>query len=118
MKKRKRIEDEFSRQTKDELKEKIGNLIIDFSSSWSFLFLNVIFFTVWLSGGFDYNTLTLIVSLEAIILSVLLLIGGGIKEKSDRERAIKDYKMNYSMAKKIKNIEMEVRKIKNILNKK
>lgn len=111
------IEDEFSVETKNEFQERIGDKFISFTSSWLFLFLNVLFFLIWVWLGLYYDILTFIVSLEAIILTILILISNTIKEKSDRERAIKDYKMNYSVAKKVKRMENDIKEIKSLLKK-
>jgi uncharacterized membrane protein len=112
IKKEKPLEDEFSKTTKDTFLEKLGNTIIDFCSSWLFLFLNIIFFTFWLISGYGFNLLTLWVSLEAIILTVLILIQNKKVEKSDRNRSIKDYKIDTSMAKRLKRIEKKLDKLK------
>ncbi len=102
------LEDEFSIKTKDSFGEKFGNSIIDFASSWTFLIINIILFTVWLLSGLNFDLLTMWVSLEAIVLTVLILIQSKQLEVSDRSRSIKDYKIDSSMAKRLKRIEIKL----------
>ena len=42
--------------------------------SWTFLIFHAIWFTLWLMWDLDINLLTMVVSLEAIILMILLLM--------------------------------------------
>lgn len=108
-------EDEFSKQIKDTLLEKFGNRLISFFSSWTFLILHIIFFAVWLSFGLYYDLLTFWVSLEAIILAILILIRTKIEQESDRQRAIKDYKIDLSVAKKLKEMEKQIKELKELV---
>ncbi len=111
-------EDEFSKQIKNTPLEKFGNHLINFFSSWTFLVLHLLFFAFWLLIGLYYDLLTFWVSLEAIILSILILIRTKIEQESDRQRAIKDYKIDLSVAKKLKDLEKEIAELKDILKEK
>jgi uncharacterized membrane protein len=79
--------------------------IADFSGSLPFLFLHVVFFTVWILlnttferwGGFDrypFGFLTLVVSLEAIILSVFVLLSQNRQAQRDKIRGDIEYDVN------------------------
>ena len=68
------------------LTEILASRLTDFASSTIFLVIHIIWFTVWIvwnSGGFGlrpfdpfpFGLLTLVVSLEAIFLSIFLLLG-------------------------------------------
>jgi len=92
-------EDEFSIKAKDSFGEKFSNAIIDFSASWIFLIFNILFFTFWLLSGLNFVLLTMWVSLEAIVLTILILIQTKQVEKSDRSRSIKDYKIDQTTEK-------------------
>ncbi len=107
----KEIEDEFSVAAKDTFPEKLGNSIINFVGSWTFLIINVVFFALWLIFRLYYDWLTFWVSLEAIVITLLILINATIKEKNDRQRAIKDYKIDLSVAKRLKKVEERLKKI-------
>ena len=102
------LEDEFSIKAKDSFGEKVGNAIIGFASSWAFLIINIFFFAVWLLSGLNFDLLTMWVSLEAIVLTVLILIQSKQLEESDRSRSIKDYKIDASMAKRLKRMESKL----------
>jgi len=81
--------------------------ITRFSGSIMFLFLHVIFFFAWIllnttmqdtpEGGFDpypFGFLTLVVSLEAIILSVFVLLSQNRQAARDQTRNDIEYKVN------------------------
>lgn len=88
--------------------ERIVDWVADFSGSLPFLYLHVVFFTVWIGlnvgplartgfGGFDpfpFGLLTMCVSLEAIMLSVLLLLSQNRQASRDRVRNDIEYKVN------------------------
>jgi uncharacterized membrane protein len=109
-------EDEFSKQVKDTKLEIFQNRLIKFFGSWVFLILNLAFFVGWVLLNLNYELLTFLVSLEAIILAILLLIHSNLEQESDRQRAIKDYKIDLSIAKKVKRIDQEIKEIKNKLS--
>jgi CRP/FNR family cyclic AMP-dependent transcriptional regulator len=81
---------------------RIADLVADFSGSITFLVLHVIFFAAWLLFNstplafdpFPYNLLTMTVSLEAIILSTLLLFSGNRSAARDRIRSDIEYEVN------------------------
>jgi uncharacterized membrane protein len=88
--------------------ERAVDWISDFSGSLSFLFLHCVLFAVWIAlnvgalghsrwGGFDpfpFGLLTMAVSLEAIILSVLVLLSQNRQASRDRVRNEVEYKVN------------------------
>jgi uncharacterized membrane protein len=84
---------------------KVADWISDFSGSLPFLFLHVGFFLVWIIlnvdllpiGGFDpfpFGLLTMVVSLEAIILSVFVLLSQNRQIARDRVRGDIEYDVN------------------------
>ena len=105
------LEDEFSIATKDSFIERFGIIIIDFVGSWLFLIINIVAFALWLIFNLHYDWLTLWVSLEAIIITVLILIYATKTEKSDRQRAIKDYKIDILIVKKLRRMEERLKNI-------
>ncbi len=108
-------EDEFSKQINRTNIEKLENQLINFFSSWVFLLLHIVVFVLWLLADLHYDLLTFWVSLEAILLSILILIRSKIEQRSDRQRAIKDYKIDLSVAKKVKELEKEIKEMKRLL---
>ncbi|MBU0708859.1 DUF1003 domain-containing protein [Patescibacteria group bacterium] len=109
------LEDEFSRELTNSMVEKFLRRVVGWVGSWFFLFLNVIWFFIWIICGRYYDLLTFWVSLEAIILAILILINGNRGLESDRNRAIKDYKIDLSTARKLKNIEKEIKELRSYI---
>jgi len=91
-----------AKETKDNIIMRVADWVANFSGSITFLVLHVCFFAMWLIFnstpiGFDpfpYNLLTMTVSLEAIILSTLLLFSSNRGAARDRVRADIEYEVN------------------------
>jgi CRP/FNR family cyclic AMP-dependent transcriptional regulator len=86
--------------------QRIADWIAEFSGSISFLVLHVVLFTVWIVVNlgwlpglpifdpFPYGLLTMAVSLEAIFLSVFVLLSQNRQVAKDRIRADIEYEVN------------------------
>ena len=83
--------------------ERVADAIASFSGSIPFLVLHTIWFVLWVSWntlrphGFDpypFGLLTMIVSLEAIFLSVFVLLSQNRQVAKDRVRADIEYEVN------------------------
>jgi len=83
--------------------QRIADVIAEFSGSIAFLMLNAAFFGVWLvlnaipNLAFDpypFGLLTMIVSLEAIFLSIFVLVSQNRQADKDRIRNELDYEVN------------------------
>jgi CRP/FNR family transcriptional regulator, cyclic AMP receptor protein len=89
-------------QSRDNIVMRVADWVANFSGSITFLVLHVIFFAAWIGFNtlpiafdpFPYNLLTMTVSLEAIILSTLLLFSGNRQGARDRIRADIEYEVN------------------------
>lgn len=89
--------------------QRAADWVSDFSGSLSFLFLHVAVFAIWIVlnvrpladtrfGGWDaypFGLLTMSVSLEAIILSVFVLLSQSRQVARDRVRNDIEYEINY-----------------------
>lgn len=84
---------------------KAADWISEFSGSMPFLFLHLLFFALWIAlnvglfpfGDFDpfpFGLLTMVVSLEAIILSVFVLLSQNRQTERDRTRNNIEYEVN------------------------
>jgi CRP/FNR family cyclic AMP-dependent transcriptional regulator len=87
---------------------KVADWISEFSGSLPFLFIHIVIFFVWivlnvgplgrtLAGGWDpfpFGLLTMVVSLEAIILSVFVLLSQNRQISRDRVRNEVEYDVN------------------------
>lgn len=84
--------------------EKIADIIAEFSGSISFLFLNALWFLVWILWNttpflphfdpYPFGFLTMMVSLEAIFLSIFVLVSQNRQAAKDRLRADAEYEVN------------------------
>jgi CRP/FNR family cyclic AMP-dependent transcriptional regulator len=98
-----------SRNVNEEVEVDRGNIVMrtadwvaNFSGSITFLVVHVILFAMWIGFNstpfafdpFPYNLLTMTVSLEAIILSTLLLFSGNRSAARDRIRSDIEYEVN------------------------
>jgi CRP/FNR family cyclic AMP-dependent transcriptional regulator len=107
------LRERVSKNVNEQVEEERSNLILriadtvaNFSGSLTFLVVHIFFFAFWLSfngnlipglHGFDpfpFNLLTMCVSLEAIILSTLLLFSSNRQGARDRIRADVEYEIN------------------------
>lgn len=85
---------------------KVADWIADFSGSIPFLMLHILFFAVWILlnvpkipgapmfDPFPYGLLTMVVSLEAIILSVFVLLSQNRQASKERIRGDIEYEVN------------------------
>jgi uncharacterized membrane protein len=103
------LRERVSKNVNEQVEEERGNIVLrvadvvaNFSGSISFLVIHIVFFTFWLtinmsSYAFDkypFGLLTMAVSLEAIILSTLLLFSSNRQGARDRIRADVEYEIN------------------------
>src|SRR5262249_10669973 len=86
----------------------VADWISDFSGSLPFLFLHIALFAIWIllnvgplahtdAGGFDpfpFGLLTMAVSLEAIVLSVFVLLSQNRQASRDRVRNDVEFEVN------------------------
>ncbi len=83
---------------------RVADWIADFSGSLPFLFLHLAFFAMWIGyntlfpahsfDAYPYGFLTLVVSLEAIILSVFVLLSQNRQVSRDKVRGDIEYDVN------------------------
>jgi uncharacterized membrane protein len=68
---------EHARQRRAHLEDRVADRITAFSGSMQFVYLHIMWFTLWIALGveaYPYGLLTMIVSLEAIFLSTFVMI--------------------------------------------
>jgi len=112
-----------SRNVNEEVEVDRGNIVMrtadwvaNFSGSITFLVVHVILFAMWIGFNstplafdpFPYNLLTMTVSLEAIILSTLLLFSGNRSAARDRIRSDIEYEVNLKAELQIKHLHEKV----------
>lgn len=84
--------------------EKIADVIAEFSGSITFLVLNAVWFATWILwntapwvrhfDAYPFGFLTMVVSLEAIFLSIFVLVSQNRQAAKDRLRADAEYEVN------------------------
>jgi uncharacterized membrane protein len=84
--------------------EKVADVIAEFSGSISFLVLNALWFATWIIWNtapvvrhfdpYPFGFLTMVVSLEAIFLSIFVLVSQNRQAAKDRLRADAEYEVN------------------------
>jgi uncharacterized membrane protein len=85
--------------------------------SWWFLVLHIVWFGAWLYFRWDINLLIMIVSLEAIILMILLLMDQNRQVNRDDLRDEEDLQADLKSVELGKEILKEVKDIKERLDK-
>ncbi|MBX7193942.1 MAG: DUF1003 domain-containing protein [Sandaracinaceae bacterium] len=101
--------------------ERAADWVTEFSGSIPFLGIHLVWFTVWIAlnveplassaGGFDpfpFGLLTMCVSLEAIILSVLVMLSQNRQVARDRIRNDIEYQVNVSAEAKVAHLHEKV----------
>lgn len=99
-------------------KFKLIDSISTIVGSWWFLILHIVWFVVWLVFRMDINMLIMIVSLEAIILMILLLMDQNRQVHRDDLRDEKDLRADLEAVRLGREILKEVKVIKKKVSKK
>jgi uncharacterized membrane protein len=79
---------EHARQRGQSVENRVADRITAFSGSMRFVYLHVIWFSLWIGLGveaYPYGLLTMIVSLEAIFLSTFVMIS---QNRADEKRQV------------------------------
>lgn len=85
--------------------------------SWTFFILHIIWFTAWILLRADIDVLTLILSMEAILLVILLLMAQNRQNAKDDIRDDADYEADLRAVRDSENILIHIKDIKAQLKK-
>jgi uncharacterized membrane protein len=101
--------------------ERAADWVTEFSGSIPFLAIHLVWFTIWIVlnvapfseqvGGFDpfpFGLLTMCVSLEAILLSVLVMLSQNRQVARDRIRNDIEYQVNVSAEAKVAHLHEKI----------
>ena len=94
--------------------EVIADTVASFVGSWGFICLHFVFFGFWILlpvEPFPFGLLTLIMSLEAILLSTLILMSQNRQAKRDEARSEADYRTDVEAKKEIEGLETRLARI-------
>lgn len=92
----------------------IADKIAEFVGSWEFVYLHIVWFGFWLIlpvEEFPYGLLTMIVSLEAILLSTLIMMSQNRQAERDRHQAEADYATNIEAKSEIEDLQRRLHRI-------
>ena len=115
-------------ESKLSLPQRIANWIADFSGSMPFLALNALIFLVWIVinvelvpgiSAFDpypFGFLTMSVSLEAIFLSIVVLLAQNLNSAKERVRNDIEYEVNLKAERKITELHRRITQLHNDLS--
>jgi uncharacterized membrane protein len=93
---------------------KLADWVTTFVGSWSFVILHVIWFAGWVILNiepFPFGLLTMIVSLEAILLSTFIMMSQNRQTQRDRAQAQADYETNLSAKEEIEELQTRLARI-------
>ena len=88
---------------------RIADKLTDFVGSWPFVYLHIVWFGVWIFlpvEPFAYGLLTMIVSLEAILLSTFIMMSQNRQAERDRRQAGADYETNLAAKNEIEELQI------------
>lgn len=112
-------------ESKLSLPQRLANWIADFSGSMPFLVINALVFFVWIIinveaipgiAAFDpypFGFLTMSVSLEAIFLSIVVLLAQNLNSAKERIRNDVEYEVNLQAEKKVTELHRRVTQLHN-----
>lgn len=107
--------------------QRVADVIADFSGSIAFLFLNLFAFVGWIVANtigplfwhfdpYPFQFLTMAVSLEAIFLSIFVLISQNRQAAKDRIKADLDYQVNVKAELEMSEMSVQMREIQGKLH--
>jgi CRP/FNR family transcriptional regulator, cyclic AMP receptor protein len=112
-------------ETKSTMLERVTDAIAAFSGSLAFLALHAIWFLLWIGlntipgllafDPFPFGLLTMCVSLEAIFLSVIVLLSQNRQSAKDRIRADVDYEVNMKAELEVSHLHEKVDHLHSVL---
>jgi CRP/FNR family cyclic AMP-dependent transcriptional regulator len=107
--------------------QRVADIIAEFSGSIPFLFINLMLFVIWLIANtagpkilhfdpYPFQFLTMAVSLEAIFLSIFVLVSQNRQVAKDRIKADLDYQVNVKAEMEMSVMAIQIREIQHKLH--
>lgn len=97
-----------------------GDILADgitrFVGSWTFIIMHIVWFAVWILlpvEPYPFGLLTMVVSLEAILLSTFIMISQNRTSDRDRAHAEADYETNITAKAEIEELQERLARIEN-----
>ena len=92
----------------------IADKIASFVGSWAFVYIHIVWFGLWMIlpvESYPYSLLTMIVSLEAILLSTAIMMAQNRQSERDRHQADADYETNVTAKNEIEELQVRLARI-------
>lgn len=92
----------------------LADWITAFVGSWAFVILHMLWFGIWIFfkiEDFPFGLLTMIVSLEAIVLSTFIMMSQNRQADRDRAQATADYETNLLAKQEIEELQTRLARI-------
>lgn len=92
----------------------VADKIANFVGSWTFVAIHAVWFGVWIMfpvEPFPFGLLTMIVSLEAILLATLIMMAQNRQARRDRHQADADFRTNVEAEKEIEDLQIRLARI-------
>lgn len=92
----------------------VADKVANFVGSWTFVAIHAIWFGLWIwlpIEPFPYGLLTMIVSLEAILLATLIMMAQNRQAKRDRHHTDADFRTNVEAKKEIEALQIRLARI-------
>ena len=94
--------------------------LADLASEWFgtpvFLILNFLFWAVWILDDWEIDEFTLLVSLQAILMSILILNAANRQQRKEKEVAQQDRRRDEEVQYTVEDIHEDVERIKELLS--
>src|SRR3989338_8515494 len=94
----------------------VSDKIASFVGSWMFVYIHVVWFGFWILlpvESFPFPLLTMVVSLEAIVLSTLIIMAQNRHSERDRHQADEDLRTDVEAKSEIDEIQQRLARIEN-----
>lgn len=92
----------------------IADKVASFVGSWEFVYLHIVWFGFWMIlpvEPYPFGFLTMIVSLEAILLSTFIMMSQNRQAERDRHQATADYETNIMAKSEIEDLQRRLHRI-------
>lgn len=92
----------------------VADKVAGFVGSWMFVYIHAVWFGVWVVlpvEPFPYGLLTMVVSLEAILLATLIMMAQNRQAMRDRHQASADYETDVQAKLEIEELQKRLARI-------
>lgn len=94
--------------------DRLADIIAEFVGSWMFVIIHIVWFSVWIIvpiEPFPFGLLTMVVSLEAIMLSTFIMMSQNRQSDRDRAQAQADYETNVAAKQEIEQLQAQLARL-------